>query len=69
MKHGIGVFLLRCLFATCLAGYFISAQAAEDTYEEDTTLKEADAFFGAGFRVGVNIGYMHYRKKKSWDPF
>lgn len=24
---------------------------------------------GAGLRSGVNIGYMHYTKKKTWNPF
>ncbi|MFT5425531.1 MAG: hypothetical protein ACI9ZT_000462 [Gammaproteobacteria bacterium] len=48
MKHTLRELLLRLLFASCLSGYFISTQAAEDTYEEDTILKEADAFFGGG---------------------
>lgn len=24
---------------------------------------------GVGLRAGVNIGYMHYRREKSWNPF
>ena len=24
---------------------------------------------GVGLRAGVNLGYMHYRREKSWNPF
>jgi len=24
---------------------------------------------GVGFRAGVNVGYIHYRRSRSWNPF
>ena len=48
MKQAINAMLLRFVCMLCFAGYLTLAQAEEDTYEEDTILKEADAFFGGG---------------------
>jgi hypothetical protein len=48
MKQMIKMVLLRSGFILCLAGYLITVNAEGDTYEEDTILKEADAFFGGG---------------------
>lgn len=48
MKHAINAMLLRFVCMLCFAGYFTLVQAEDDTYEEDTILKEADAFFGGG---------------------
>ena len=48
MKQVTSVMLLRFVCLLCFAGYFTLAQAEDDTYEEDTILKEADAFFGGG---------------------
>jgi hypothetical protein len=48
MKQAINAMLLRFTCVLCFAGYLTLAQAEDDTYEEDTILKEADAFFGGG---------------------
>ena len=48
MKQVTNAMLLRSVCLLCFAGYFTLAQAEDDTYEEDTILKEADAFFGGG---------------------
>ena len=48
MKQSINVMLLRFFCVLCFAGHLTLAQAEDDTYEEDTILKEADAFFGGG---------------------
>ena len=48
MKQSINVMLLRFVCVLCFAGHLTLAQAENDTYEEDTILKEADAFFGGG---------------------
>ncbi len=48
MKQSINAMLLRFVWVLCFAGYLTLAQAEGDTYEEDTILKEADAFFGGG---------------------
>ena len=47
--------------------YFIGGVGAN--YHQVDNLVLAPMRFGAGFRAGVNIGYMHYRKEKSWNPF
>ena len=44
MKQSINVMLLRFFCVLCFAGHLTLAQAEDDTYEEDTILKEADAF-------------------------
>lgn len=48
MKQSVNAMLLRFVCVLCFAGYLTLAQAEDDTYEEDTILKEADAFFGGG---------------------
>ena len=48
MKQLTGVILLRFVCILCLTGYLTSVEAEDDTYEEDTILQEADAFFGGG---------------------
>ncbi len=47
--------------------YFIGGVGAN--YHQMDNIVLAPMRFGAGFRAGINIGYMHYRKKKSWNPF
>ena len=47
--------------------YFIGGVGANYHQLDDIVL--APMRFGAGFRAGINIGYMHYRKEKSWNPF
>ena len=47
--------------------YFIGGVGAN--YHQVDNIVLAPMRFGAGFRAGVNIGYMHYRKEKSWNPF
>lgn len=47
--------------------YFIGGVGAN--YHQMDNIILAPMRFGAGFRAGVNIGYMHYRKEKSWNPF
>ncbi len=47
--------------------YFIGGVGAN--YHQMDNIVLAPMRFGAGFRAGVNIGYMHYRKEKSWNPF
>jgi len=47
--------------------YFIGGVGAN--YHQMDNMVLAPMRFGAGFRAGVNIGYMHYRKEKSWNPF
>lgn len=47
--------------------YFIGGVGAN--YHQSDSIILAPMRFGAGFRAGVNIGYMHYRKEKSWNPF
>ena len=49
------------------SSYFIGGVGAN--YHQMDNIVLAPMRFGAGFRAGVNIGYMHYRKKKSWNPF
>ncbi len=48
MRQDVNAMLLRFVCMLCFAGYLTSAQAEDDTYEEDSILKEADAFFGEG---------------------
>jgi hypothetical protein len=47
--------------------YFIGGVGAN--YHQVDNIILAPMRFGAGFRAGINIGYMHYRKEKSWNPF
>ncbi len=48
MKQIINLGLLRFVCLLCFVGVSVFVQAEDDTYEEDTILKEADAFFGGG---------------------
>jgi len=47
--------------------YFVGGVSANYHQSGNTIL--APIRLGAGWRAGVNIGYMHYRRKKSWNPF
>jgi len=47
--------------------YFIGGVGAN--YHQVDNIILAPIRLGAGFRAGVNIGYMHYRREKSWNPF
>ena len=42
-----------------------AAQSA--TFDRDSVLKDAEAFFGKG--AGASIGYVHYTPKKTYNPF
>ena len=47
--------------------YWIGGVGANYHQVDDIVL--APMRLGVGLRAGVNIGYMHYKKKKSWNPF
>jgi hypothetical protein len=47
--------------------YFIGGVGANYHQVDDVIL--APIRFGAGFRAGVNIGYMRYTREKTWNPF
>lgn len=47
--------------------YFVGGVSANYHQSGDVIL--APIRLGAGWRAGVNIGYMHYRRTKSWNPF
>ena len=38
-------------------------------YQQSGDIVLAPIRLGAGFRAGVNIGYLHYSRKHSWIPF
>ena len=38
-------------------------------YQQSGNIILAPMRLGVGLRAGVNIGYMHYRRKASWNPF
>ncbi len=48
MKQAINIVLLKFICLLFFAGLSVSVQAGDDTYEEDTILKEAGDFFGGG---------------------
>ena len=48
MKKAINVVLLKCACLLFIAGLSASVLAEDDTYEQDTILKEAGDFFGGG---------------------
>jgi len=48
MKQSINVVLRECVWLLFFAGLSACVQAEDDTYEEDTILKEAGDFFGGG---------------------
>jgi len=47
--------------------YFIGGVSAN--YHQADGINLAPIRLGAGFRSGVNIGYMHYTPEKTWNPF
>jgi len=47
--------------------YFIGGVGAN--YHQVDNIILAPIRFGAGFRAGVNIGYMRYTREKTWNPF
>lgn len=47
--------------------YFIGGVGAN--YHQVDNVILAPIRFGAGFRAGVNIGYMNYTREKTWNPF
>ncbi len=46
--------------------YFVGGVGAN--YQQRGNIILAPIRLGAGFRAGVNIGYLHYSKKHSWIP-
>ncbi len=38
-------------------------------YHQSGNIILAPIRLGVGLRAGVNVGYIHYRAKKSWNPF
>jgi len=47
--------------------YYVGGVGANYHQVDDIVL--APIRLGVGLRAGVNIGYMHYRREKSWNPF
>lgn len=47
--------------------YFVGGVSAN--YHQSEGINLAPIRLGAGFRSGVNIGYMHYTREKTWNPF
>ena len=47
--------------------YFVGGVSANYHQSDDISLTPIR--LGAGFRSGVNIGYMHYTREKTWNPF
>lgn len=47
--------------------YFVGGVSAN--YHQSDNIKLAPIRLGAGLRSGVNIGYMHYTREKTWNPF
>ena len=47
--------------------YFVGGVSANYHQADDIIL--APIRLGAGFRAGVNIGYMKYTRSKTWNPF
>lgn len=47
--------------------YFIGGVSANYHQSDDIVL--APMRLGAGLRAGVNVGYMKYTRKKTWNPF
>lgn len=47
--------------------YFIGGISAN--YHQSDNIILAPMRLGAGFRAGVNVGYMKYTRKKTWNPF
>ena len=47
--------------------YYVGGVGAN--YHQVDNIVLAPIRLGVGLRAGVNIGYMHYRREKSWNPF
>ncbi len=47
--------------------YFVAG--ASINYHQSGNIILAPIRLGGGLRAGVNVGYMHYRRTKSWNPF
>jgi hypothetical protein len=47
--------------------YFIGGISAN--YHQSDSIILAPLRLGAGLRAGVNVGYMKYTRKKTWNPF
>ena len=47
--------------------YYIGGVGAN--YHQVDNIILAPIRLGVGLRAGVNIGYMHYKREKSWNPF
>ena len=47
--------------------YFVGGVSANYHQVDDIIL--VPIRLGAGLRSGINVGYMHYRPNKSWNPF
>ena len=47
--------------------YFVGGVSAN--YHQSGDIILAPVRLGAGLRAGVNIGYMKYTRKKTWNPF
>jgi hypothetical protein len=47
--------------------YYIGGVGAN--YHQLDGIVLAPIRLGVGLRAGVNIGYMHYKREKSWNPF
>jgi len=47
--------------------YFVGGISAN--YHQSENIILAPMRLGAGLRAGVNIGYMKYTRKKTWNPF
>jgi len=47
--------------------YYIGGVGAN--YHQVDEIVLAPIRLGVGLRAGVNIGYMHYKREKSWNPF
>lgn len=46
--------------------YFVGGVSAN--YHQAEGINLAPIRLGAGYRAGVNIGYMHYTREKTWNP-
>jgi len=47
--------------------YFVGGISAN--YHQSDNIILAPLRLGAGLRAGVNVGYMKYTRKKTWNPF
>lgn len=50
-------------------GSFYLVGGVSANYHQSDNIKLAPIRLGAGLRSGVNIGYMHYTREKTWNPF